>query len=111
MSRNQKSASFLINRDLIRRKTLEFEPLISKSEMEEIPKFTTKRKNGIENKSNYINIRSVNLDDNDRNNNNNNNIGFRESLNIVKRKSETKCKIDDNFAGLIDIVKKIKIAF
>ena len=108
MSRNQKSASFFINRDLIRRKTLESEPLISKSEMEEIPKFTTKRKNGIENKSNYINIRSVNLDDND---SNNNNIGFRESLNMVKRKSETKCKIDDNFAGLMDTVKKIKMAF
>ena len=79
--------------------------------MEEIPKFTTKRKNGIENKRYYINIRSVNPDDNDNDSNSNNNIGFRESLYMVKRKSETKCKIDDNFAGLMDTVKKIKMAF
>ena len=44
MPRNQTSASFFINQDSIRRKTLESEPLISKSEMEEIPKFTTKKK-------------------------------------------------------------------
>ena len=44
MPRNQTSASFFINQDSIRRKTLESEPLISKSEMEEIPKFITKKK-------------------------------------------------------------------
>ena len=77
MSRNQKSASFFINRDLIRRKTLESEPLITKSEMGEIPKFTTKRKNGIENKRYYINIRSVNPNDSNNNSNSKNNIGLR----------------------------------
>ena len=109
-SRNQTSTSFYLNRDSIRRKTLDSEPLISKSEMGEMPKFSTKRNNGNENKNknNYINIRSVNPDDTDNDSNSNNNIGFRELLNMVKRKSDNKCKIDDNFAGIMDTVKKNK---
>ena len=113
MSRNQTSTSFFLNRDSIRRKTLDSEPLISKSEMGEMPKFSNKRKNRNEIKNNYINIRSVNPDDNDNDNDSssNNNIGFRELLNMVKRKSDNKCKIDDNFAGLMDTVKKNKNGF
>ena len=113
MSRNQTSSSFFLYRDSIRRKTLDSEPLISKSEMGEMPKFSIKRKNGNEKKNNYINIRSVNPDDNDNDNDSSstNNIGFRELLNMVKRKSDNKCKIDDNFAGLMDIVKKNKNGF
>ena len=30
---------------------------------------------------------------------------------MVKRKSDNKCKIDDNFAGLMDTVKKNKNGF
>ena len=108
VSRNQTSASFFLYRDSIRRKTLDSEPLISKSEMGEMP---TKRKNGNEIKNKYINIKSVNPDDNDYDNSSNSNIGFRELLNMVKRKSDNKCKIDDDFAGLMDTVKKNKNGF
>ena len=111
MSRNQTSASFFLYRDSIRRKTIDSEPLISKSEMGEMPKFSTKRKNENEIRSNYTNIRSVNHDDIDDNSSNSNSIGFRELLNMVKRKSDNKCKIDDDFAGLMDTVKKNKNGF
>ena len=90
---------------------MDSEPLISKSEMGEMPKFSINRKNGNVNKNNYINIRSINPDDNDNDSSSNNNIGFRELLNMVKRKSDNKCKIDDNFAGLMDTVKKNKNGF
>ena len=111
LSRNQTSTSFFLCRDSIRRKTLDSEHLISKSEIGEMPKFSKKIKNGNENKNNYINIRSINPDDNDNDSSSNNNIGFRELLNMVKKKSDNKCKIDDNFAGLMDTVKKNKNGF
>lgn len=106
-----KQVQAFLYRDSIQRKTLDSEPLISKSEMGEMPKFSINRKNGNANKNNYINIRSINPDDNDNDSSSNNNIGFRELLNMVKRKSDNKCKIDDNFAGLMDTVKKNKNGF
>ena len=58
-------------------------------------------KNKVE-KSNYVNINRINPNKLGVNEN----IGLRELINMVKRKSDNKCRIDDNFSNLINNVKK-----
>ena len=87
--------------DSIIRKTVDTEPINSKSEMGDMPKFSVQNKVEKE-KSNYVNINSINPNKLGVKEN----IGFRELLNMVKRKSDNKCRIDDNFSNLINNVKK-----
>jgi hypothetical protein len=99
LSKNQTNASFSLFHDSNIRKTLDTEPINSKSEINDTSKFSVKNK---AEKSNYININRINpnkLDDNK-------NIGLGELINMVKRKSDNKCRIDDNFSNLINNVKK-----
>ena len=61
-----------------------------------------KNKNGNENKRYYREAsiyKSNNLTENE-------GIGFRELLNMVKKRSDNKCKIDSNFSNLRDEIKK-----
>ena len=67
--------------------------------MGDMPKFSIKNK--VE-KKNYVNINRINPNKLGIKEN----IGFRELLNMVKRKSDNKCRIDDNFSNLINNVKK-----
>jgi len=99
LSRNQTNASFNLFGDSIIRKTVDTEPINSKSEMGDMPKFSIKNK--VE-KKNYVNINRINPNKLGIKEN----IGFRELLNMVKRKSDNKCRIDDNFSNLINNVKK-----
>jgi hypothetical protein len=99
ISRNQTNASFNLFGDSIIRKTVDTEPINSKSEMGDMPKFSVQNK--VE-KNNYININRINPNKLGIKAN----IGFRELLNMIKRKSDNKCRIDDNFSNLINNVKK-----
>ena len=99
LSRNQTNASFNLFCDSIKRKTVDTEPINSKSEMGDIQKLSVKNK--VE-KSNYVNINRINPNKLGVNEN----IGLRELINMVKRKSDNKCRIDDNFSNLINNVKK-----
>ena len=47
-----------------------------------------------------MNKYNINESDND------NEIGFRDLLNIVKKKSDNKCKVNNNFSNLRDEIKK-----
>ena len=99
LSRNQINASFNLFYDSIKRKTVDTEPINSKSEVGDKPKISVKNK--IE-KRNYININRINPNKLGINKN----IGLRELINMVKRKSDNKCRIDENFSNLINNVKK-----
>jgi hypothetical protein len=84
------------------KKTINTEPRGSKSDIGEISKFLVKNKNHNENKRYEdinINISKVsNINDNE-------SIGFRELLNMVKMRSDNKCKIN-GFHNLRDEIKK-----
>ena len=99
LSRNQANTSINLFSDSILRKTIDTEPMNSKSEIGDKPKLSVKNK--VE-KNNYININTINPNKLGVNEN----IGLRELINMVKRKSDNKCKIDDNFSNLINNVKK-----
>ena len=65
-----------------------------------------KNKNSNGNKR-YYGEASVNKNNNVNNNViENGSIGFRELLNMVKKRSDNKCKIDSNFANLRAEIKK-----
>ena len=48
------------------------------------------------------NVNKYNINESD----NDNEIGFRDLLNIVKKKSDNKCKVNNNFSNLRDEIKK-----
>ena len=109
LSRNPtyKSLNILSDNNNAQKKSIYTEPRGSKSDFGEIPKLMPKNKNGIENKryddiNNNINTIKINK----LNDNKNVNMGFRELLNMVKKGSDYKFKIDSNFSNLRDENKK-----
>ena len=107
LSRNPTYKSLNILNDNEQKKSIFTEPRGSKSDFGEISKFMVKNKNGIENKRyDDINKNINNIKINNLNNNKSVNIGFRELLNMVKKGSDYKCKIDSNFSNLRDEMKK-----
>lgn len=103
LSRNPTYKSLNLNYDNnIQKHTINTDPRGSKSDIWEISKFKKKNKNGNENKRYYREAsiyKSNNLTENE-------GIGFRELLNMVKKRSDNKCKIDSNFSNLRDEIKK-----
>jgi hypothetical protein len=99
LSRNQANSSFNLFGDSIIKKTVDTEPINSRSEMGDMSKISVQNK--VE-KNKYVNINRINPNKLGVKEN----IGFRELLNMVKRKSDNKCRIDDNFSNLINNVKK-----
>ena len=89
-SRNPSYKALNVNYDN-KKSTIKTEPRYSKSDIGEINKFKTIIKNGNGNKKNLAENES---------------IGFRELLNMVKKRSDNKCKIDSNFSNLRDEIKK-----
>ena len=102
LSRNTTYTNFNLKFDNKKKNTINTEPRDSKSDIGEISKFWIKNKNWNENKR-YNGEASLNKTNNVTENGN---MGFRELLNMVKKRSDNKCKIDSNFANLRAEIKK-----
>ncbi len=101
LSRNPTYKSLNLGNNNIRKKTIKTEPRDSKSDIGEISKNIIKNKNWNGN----IKLEETNINKGN-NLNDNENIGFRELLNMVKKRSDNKCKIHSNFSNLRDEIKK-----
>ena len=104
LSRNTPYVNLNLGFENTLKKTINTEPRGSKSDIGEISKFLVKNKNYNENKryeDNNININASKIS----NINDNENMGFRELLNMVKMRSDNKCKIN-GFHNLRDKIKK-----
>ena len=103
LSRNPMNSRLNLMYDSLNKKTLETQPLDSKSEAADITTFLVKNKNLNKKENNIyndINRSRVNYF------NDNESIGFRELLSMVKEKSHNTVKIDNNFLNLRNMVKK-----
>ena len=102
LSRDTTYTNFNLKYDNKQKNTIKTEPRDSKSDIGEISKFWIKNKNWNENKKNNGEV-SLNKTNNLTENGN---MGFRELLNMVKKRSDNKCKIDSNFSNLRAEIKK-----
>ena len=101
LSRNPTYRSLNLCFDGVQKQTLKTEPRGSKSDIGEFSKFLIKSKDNENKRYNGVsNINKINnLTDKE-------GIGFRELLNMVKKRSDNKCKFDSNFSNLRDEIKK-----
>ena len=101
LSRNPTYRSLNLCFDGVQKQTLKTEPRGSKSDIGEVSKFLIKSKDNENKRYNGVsNINKINnLTDKE-------GIGFRELLNMVKKRSDNKCKFDSNFSNLRDEIKK-----